>query len=97
MINKSRMREDRRAGARIVAAVSFIALSVAAGAHAMPVETGNYNEIPGATPDGQLDIREVLDNSTEMDIRLTKQIMLLQRQINQLQRKIEKLEAAQAE
>ena len=76
---------------------AILVFSAVSSVSAMPVETGSYTDIPGATEDGQLDIREVLDNSTEMDIRLTKQIMLLQRQINQLQRKIEKLEAAQAE
>jgi len=76
---------------------AILAFSAVSSVPAMPVETGPHTDIPGATKDGQLDIREVLDNSTEMDIRLTKQIMLLQRQINQLQRKIKKLEAAQAE
>ncbi len=96
MLNNMRMREGLRL--RTVALASILALCAVTNGSAMPVETGgSYEEIPGATPDGQLDIREVLDNSTEMDIRLTKQIMLLQRQINQLQRKIQKLEAAQNE
>ena len=96
MLNNMRMREGFRL--RIVGLASIMALCAANGGSAMPVETGgSYDDIPGATADGQLDIREVLDNSTEMDIRLTKQIMLLQRQINQLQRKIERLEAARDE
>lgn len=96
MINRPTLRASRGTGVWVVLA-AVTAFAVAPGASAMPIETDAYTDIPGATKDGQLDIREVLDNSTEMDIRLTKQIMLLQRQINQLQRKIEKLEAAQAE
>ena len=97
MINKPRMRADHSKSLCAAALAVVMAFSVTHSASAMPIETDSYTDIPGATEDGQLDIREVLDNSTEMDIRLTKQIMLLQRQINQLQRKIEKLEAAQAQ
>lgn len=68
-------------------------LLLAAAARAMPVETRDYRDVPGVTADGELDIHDVLDNATEMDVRLTKQIMLLQRQINQLKREIEELEA----
>jgi len=82
---------------KLMVFAAILVFSAAGSVPAMPVETGSYTDIPGATADGQLDIREVLDNSTEMDIRLTKQIMLLQRQINLLQRKIKKLEAADAE
>ena len=82
---------------KTMALAAILAIFAVNSAHAMPIETDSYADIPGVTKDGQLDIREVLDNSTEMDIRLTKQIMLLQRQINQLERKIKKLEAAQAE
>jgi len=60
------------------------------------VDTKELGDVPGVTGDGELDIREVLDTSTEMDIRLTKQIMLLQRQINDLKKQIETMQAAQA-
>jgi hypothetical protein len=71
-----------------------IALCLAAGvAMAMPVETGTYAEVSGVNDQGELDIREVLDNATEMDVRLTKQIMLLQRQLNVLKEEIEFLRA----
>jgi hypothetical protein len=71
-----------------------VALCLAAGvAMAMPVETGSYTDISGVNEQGELDIREVLDNATEMDVRLTKQIMLLQRQINALKAEIEVLRA----
>ncbi len=97
MNNKPIMRAGWSASFWAAVAATILLISAVNGASAMPVETGSYTDIPGATEDGQLDIREVLDNSTEMDIRLTKQIMLLQRQINQLERKIKKLEAADAE
>jgi hypothetical protein len=70
-----------------------VLLLAAAAARAMPVDTGSYQDVPGVTPDGELDISDVLDNATQMDIRLTKQIMLLQRQINELERRIERLQA----
>lgn len=71
-----------------------LAICLFAGAAlAMPVTTDPLEQIPGVNERGELDIREVLDNSTEMDVRLTKQIMLLQRQINQLKREIEGLRA----
>lgn len=62
---------------------------------AMPIETDTYTDIPGVNDTGQLDIREVLDNASEMEIRLTRQIMLLQRQINDLQLQIEDMQDAQ--
>ena len=97
MINKTEWRGARRAGLVATAMAGIMLCLAAGGGYAMPVETDSITDIPGVTKDGELDIREVLDNSTEMDIRLTKQIMLLQRQINQLKRKIEILEAADAE
>jgi hypothetical protein len=95
MIHKTKVRSGRQIGAIVAGVAACMAMSAAVSA--MPIETESYSDIPGATEDGQLDIREVLDNSTEMDIRLTKQIMLLQRQINLLERKIKKLETAEAE
>lgn len=77
--------------------VAALALALVAGAApAMPLDSVDPREVPGVTKTGELDIREVLDTSTEMDIRLTKQIMLLQRQINDLKLQIEALQAAQA-
>ena len=71
-----------------------LAICLFAGtALAMPVDTDPTEQIPGVNDQGELDIHEVLDNSTEMDVRLTKQIMLLQRQINGLKREIEVLRA----
>ena len=90
-------RGRRAHGARPAVAVLAVALALAGGtAPAMPVDTKELGDVPGVTGDGELDIREVLDTSTEMDIRLTKQIMLLQRQINDLKKQIETMQAAQA-
>ena len=77
-----------------LAARAGLAICLFAGtALAMPVDTDPTEQIPGVNDQGELDIHEVLDNSTEMDVRLTKQIMLLQRQINGLKREIEVLRA----
>ena len=97
MIDKPNVRTGWRASALAGGLAVVMAVAAAVSVSAMPIETDSYTDIPGVTEDGHLDIREVLDNSTDMDIRLTKQIMLLQRQINHLERKIDKLEAAQAE
>ncbi|MDP6954190.1 MAG: hypothetical protein QGF53_15670 [Alphaproteobacteria bacterium] len=72
-----------------------IAASVLVGsitATAMPIEQDWY-EAPGVTEDGTLDIREVDDNASEMDIRLTRQIMVLQQQILQLQKEMAAMRA----
>jgi secreted protein with Ig-like and vWFA domain len=91
--NEGARRRDRAAGL----AVAAVALALGAGAApAMPLDSVAPGEVPGANEEGELDIREVLDTSTEMDIRLSKQIMLLQRQINDLKQQIEALQAAQA-
>ena len=95
-MNESAKKQTNRHASAFVGGLALV-LAFSAAPSAMPIETDTYTDIPGVNEDGQLDIREVLDNSTDMDIRLTKQIMLLQRQINQLQRKIERLEAAQTE
>ena len=60
---------------------------------AMPVEQ-DYYSTPGVTEDGRLDIKEIEDNSTEMEMRLTKQLMVLQQQILDLQREIATIKAA---
>ena len=86
------MSEARILG-RLAARAGLAVCLFAGAALAMPVDTDPLQQIPGVNERGELDIREVLDNSTEMDVRLTKQIMLLQRQINQLKREIEGLRA----
>lgn len=95
----TRPTKDGAGGRGRAAGVTAAALALALGAGAapaMPLDSVDAHEVPGVTETGELDIREVLDTSTEMDIRLTKQIMLLQRQINDLKRQIEVLQAAQA-
>jgi hypothetical protein len=64
----------------------------ASAGQAMPLEHDWLNT-PGVTTHGTLDIREVDDNSTEMEMRLSKQIMVLQQQILDLQRDMEALRA----
>ena len=55
-----------------LAARAGLAVCLFAGAAlAMPVDTDPLQQIPGVNERGELDIREVLDNSTEMDVRLT--------------------------
>jgi len=79
-----------RAGWRLAVGAAAL-LAVAGVGQAMPVS--REGPVPGVNESGELDIREVLDNATEMDVRLTKQIMLLQRQINDLKGQIKVLEA----
>jgi hypothetical protein len=69
------------------AAIGFVALTPAL---AMPVES-DFEKVAGATAEGTLDINEVLDNASQMDVRLTKQIMLLQKQINDLRAEVDRL------
>lgn len=74
-----------------------LALILAAGsATAMPIEQ-DYYAAPGVTDDGKLDIQEVADDSTEMEMRLSQQLMVLQRQISDMQREINALKAAQSQ
>ena len=47
--------------------------------------------------DAEADERAVNDSTTDMETRLSKQIMLLQRQINQLARRIEAMELGSAD
>lgn len=63
---------------------------------AMPLESFSRDN-PGIQLNtrGQLEIKEVADDATEMDMRLTQQIMVLQQQINQLNAEIQALRAAQ--
>lgn len=65
----------------------------ASAGQAMPIEQ-DWLKTPGVTAHGTLDIREVDDNSTQMEMRLSKQIMVLQQQIMDLQRDMESLRAA---
>jgi len=76
----------------IIAAVGWLA--AAAAASAMPVEQ-NYYATPGVTAEGRLDIRDIRDDSTEMEMRLSKQLMVLQQQILKLEAEIEALKAGQ--
>ena len=69
------------------ACVAVVAAAIAAGATgatAMPVEQ-DFDRTHGVTSFGVLDIRDVRDDSSEMDIRLTRQIMVLQQQILKLE------------
>ncbi len=66
---------------------------VAGTATAMPIEQ-DYYSAPGVTSDGRLDIKEVEDNATEMEMRLSQQLMVLQQQILDLQREIAAIKAS---
>ncbi len=81
---------------RIICAVTCVLGLAGVGiTQAMPVQTDASAKVPGANEQGQLDIKAVLDNATDMEIRLTKQIMLLQRQINDLHLQFEDLKDSQ--
>jgi hypothetical protein len=58
----------------------------------MPVEQDWYDE-RGVTEDGRLDIQDVDDQSTPMEVRLSRQVMVLQTQIDVLRREIDRLSA----
>ena len=75
----------------IVTLIAAAALSIGAAA-AMPVEQDWYEE-RGVTEDGRLDIQEVDDLSTPMEVRLSRQVMVLQTQIDMLRREIGRLSA----
>ncbi|HEX9648493.1 MAG TPA: hypothetical protein VGB88_13395 [Alphaproteobacteria bacterium] len=66
----------------------------ASAVQAMPLEH-DWLSTPGVTQLGTLDIKEVMDNSTEMEMRLSKQIMVLQQQILDLRRELDAVRAAQ--
>jgi lactam utilization protein B len=76
----------------ILAVLMAAAWLWAGAAMAMPVEQDWYEE-EGVTDDGRLDIREVQDTSTDMELRLSRQVMVLQRQIDVLRREIGRLSA----
>lgn len=76
-------------------AAACLALTAGA-ATAMPIEQ-DYYAAPGVTDDGKLDIQEVADDSTEMEMRLSQQLMVLQRQISELQAELDAVKAAQSE
>ena len=88
MANKNHSRRLRQMGA--VACV--LSLAWVGTTQAMPVQTDADSDVPGVNEQGRLEIKDVLDSATNMEIRLTKQIMLLQRQINDLQLQIEDLQ-----
>lgn len=77
----------------VVALVAAVSLTIAAEtAVAMPVDQDWYEE-RGVTEDGRLDIQEVDDRSTDMEVRLSRQVMVLQRQIDVLRRELARVHA----
>ncbi|MHA1571787.1 MAG: hypothetical protein ACTSWM_08200, partial [Alphaproteobacteria bacterium] len=74
-------------------AAALFCVGAMAPASAMPVEQ-NYYAAPGVTADGRLDIRDVPDNATQMEMHLTQQVLVLQDQIDQLREELEALKAA---
>ena len=66
----------------------------ATAATAMPIEQ-DYYATPGVTKEGRLDIKDVPDTATQMEMRLSQQLMVLQRQILDLQRELAAVKAAQ--
>lgn len=76
-------------------AAAYLGLAASA-ATAMPIEQ-DYYAAPGVTKEGKLDIQEVADDSTEMEMRLSQQLMVLQQQISELQAELAAVKAAQSE
>ena len=75
--------------------VAVMAAAIAAGATgvaAMPLEQ-DFHKAQGVTSQGTLEIREVRDDASEMDIRLTQQIMVLQQQILRMQAEMVAMQA----
>lgn len=91
-MTKTRIRFPARA-ARAVSGAGLALLVLSVAARAQPLGTDISEYVSDADEDGKLEIREVLDKATEIDIRLSKQIQLLQRQINQLKRQMEEMRA----
>jgi hypothetical protein len=79
------------------AIVAIFGMATIGSAMAMPIDPETYADIPGVDSNGRLDIRQVLDSATDMEVRLTRQIMLLQRQINDLQDQIDDLRDGEVE
>lgn len=75
-------------------AASACLLCAASAATAMPIEQDYYSKTPGVTKEGRLDIKDVPDSATQMEMRLSRQLMVLQRQISDLQREIAAIKAA---
>ena len=90
-MTKTRIRFPVRA-ARAVSSAGLALLLLGAAALAQPVGT-KIDRFLADADEGGLDLRKVLEKTNEIDIRLSKQIQLLQRQINQLQRQIEEMRA----
>ncbi len=80
---------------RLGLVVPLVTLFAGAGA-AMPLEQ-NYYSAPGVTADGRLDIQEILDNATEMEMRLSQQLLVLQDQIDRLVDEVDAIKATLAE
>lgn len=77
------------------ACAAVVAAAIAAGATgaaAMPLEQ-DFHRTHGVTQYGTLEIREVRDDSSEMDVRLTQQIMVLQQQILKMQAEMAAMQA----
>ena len=75
--------------------VAVMAAAIAAGATgvaAMPLDQ-DFHRTHGVTQYGTLEIREVRDDSSEMDVRLTQQIMVLQQQILRMQAEMVAMQA----
>ncbi len=64
---------------------------------AQPRDDSEPLEPEQSIADAEADERAVNDSTTDMETRLSKQIMLLQRQINQLARRIEAMELGSAD
>jgi len=79
-----------------VAAPVAISLGLATGSVAMPLQNPGYGT-PGVDERGRLAIREIPDDSTPMEQRLSQQLMVLQNQIDRLNAEIQALKAAQQE
>jgi predicted PurR-regulated permease PerM len=93
-VTKTRIRLPRAASA--VSGAGLALLVLCAAAQAQPVGTDvrkYYPDVPDVEEEEEPEIRDVLEKANEIDLRLSKQIQLLQRQINQLQRQIEGMRA----
>lgn len=77
---------------RAACAVALVLLPPGAPALAQPAGT-SIEQFLSETDEGEIDPREVLEKANEIDLRLSKQIQLLQRQVNQLERRLEELRA----
>ena len=79
---------------RLVMAGTAVALLLAPSAWAQPVSREAATTV---AEEDEASEEESVESAGEMEIRLTKQIMLLQRQLNQLTTRLNALEARTAE